>query len=46
MDGLHPALHAPEVGRPGQRQNLLLTTILADAINLGLTKMAESRPRQ
>jgi TnpA family transposase len=44
MDGLHPALHAPEVRRPGQGQNLLLTTILADAINLGLTKMAESCP--
>ena len=25
-------------------KNLLLTTILADAINLGLTKMAESCP--
>ena len=35
MDGLHPPLHAPEIGRPGQGQNLLLTTILADAINLG-----------
>jgi TnpA family transposase len=44
MDGLHPALRAPEIGRPGQGQNLLLTTILADAINLGLTKMAESCP--
>jgi hypothetical protein len=43
MDGLYPALRAPEIGRPGQ-DNLLLTTILADAINLGLTKMAESCP--
>ena len=25
-------------------KNLLLTTILADAVNLGLTKMAESCP--
>ena len=44
MDGLHPPLHTPEIGRSGQGQNLLLTTILADAINLGLTKMAESCP--
>jgi TnpA family transposase len=44
VDGLHPPLHAPEIGRSGQGQNLLLTTILADAINLGLTKMAESCP--
>jgi hypothetical protein len=35
MDGLHPALRPPEVRRPGQGQNLLLTTILADAINRG-----------
>ncbi|WP_266096018.1 Tn3 family transposase [Klebsiella pneumoniae] len=44
MDGLHPPLHTPEDQRHGQGQNLLLTTILADAINLGLTKMAESCP--
>ncbi|HNF92590.1 MAG TPA: Tn3 family transposase [Accumulibacter sp.] len=31
-------------GEPAQDRNLLLTTILADAINLGLTKMAESCP--
>ncbi len=31
-------------GEPSQDRNLLLTTILADAINLGLTKMAESCP--
>ena len=44
MDGLHSPLRAPEIGRSGQDKNLLLTTILADAINLGLTKMAESCP--
>jgi hypothetical protein len=43
-NGRDPALRPPEVRRPGQGQNLLLTTILADAINLGLTKMAESCP--
>ena len=31
-------------GDPAKDKNLLLTTILADAINLGLTKMAESCP--
>ena len=31
-------------GEPSQDRNLLLTAILADAINLGLTKMAESCP--
>lgn len=31
-------------GDPAKNKNLLLTTILADAINLGLTKMAESCP--
>lgn len=31
-------------GEPAKDKTLLLTTILADAINLGLTKMAESCP--
>jgi TnpA family transposase len=31
-------------GNPAEDQSLLLTTILADAINLGLSKMAESCP--
>ena len=31
-------------GEPAQDQTLLLTTVLADAINLGLTKMAEACP--
>ena len=44
MDGLHAPLHAPEDRRHGQDKTLLMTTILADGINLGLTKMAESCP--
>ena len=31
-------------GEPAEDQHLLLTAILADAINLGLSKMAESCP--
>ena len=45
LDGVHPAFHAPqERRRRPSDQTLLLTAILADAINLGLTKMAESCP--
>jgi TnpA family transposase len=33
-----------KTGEPAKDKNLLLTTILADAINLGLSKMAESCP--
>ncbi len=33
-----------KTGRPTSEKELLLTTILADAINLGLLKMAESSP--
>ncbi len=44
MDGLHPPLHTPEDQRHGQGQNLAVDDDPADAINLGLTKMAESCP--
>jgi hypothetical protein len=38
---LHPAFAHLKSGDLGKDKNLLLTTILADAINLGLTNMAE-----
>jgi TnpA family transposase len=44
MDGLHRHFAHLKSGDPAKDKNLLLTTILADAINLGLTKMAESCP--
>jgi hypothetical protein len=44
MDGLHPPLHTLKTSDTAKDKTLLLTTILADAINLGLTKMAESCP--
>ena len=44
MKRLHAALHAPQERRRCQGPTLLLTTILADAINLGPTEMAESCP--
>lgn len=45
MDNLHATLYHLKnpLTRP-QDNRLLLTTILADGINLGLTKMAESCP--
>jgi TnpA family transposase len=43
MDRLHAPFHAPEERRSG-RGAVLLTAILADGINLGLSKMAESCP--
>jgi TnpA family transposase len=44
MDGLHRHFAHLKSGDLAKDKNLLLTTILADAINLGLTKMAESCP--
>jgi hypothetical protein len=44
MDGLTRHFAHLKSGDLAKDKNLLLTTILADAINLGLTKMAESCP--
>jgi hypothetical protein len=44
VDGFQPALHSREDRRSGERPNLLLTAILADGINLGISKMAEACP--
>src|SRR5260363_100873 len=42
MDRLHPPLHAPKNRRFGQAQIPAAHPLLADAIHLGLSKMAES----
>ena len=46
MDGIYPPLLPPQkiITSDQKTKKLLLTTILADGINLGLTKMAESCP--
>ncbi len=44
LDGLQPPLHPLEGRGRGQRQDVAAVRNLGDAINLGLTKMAESSP--
>ncbi len=44
LDGLQPPLHPPEGRCRGQRPDIAAVSDLGDAINLGLTKMAESSP--
>jgi hypothetical protein len=44
MDRLYPSLTHLKTGEVAKDKTLLMTTILGDAINLGLTKMAESCP--